>query len=488
MKKEMKKKEVFEFLSGQADFLSAASDAVWDNPETCFQEAKSSEILCRALEEAGFAVERDVAGIKTAFTGTFGHGHPVIGFLGEFDALSGLSQESGCAEKSPLVPGGNGHGCGHNLLGVGALAGAMGMKKYLEETGKEGTVIYFGTPAEEGGSGKTFMAREGCFDGLDCALSWHPGNFNGASSGSTLANCQVYYRYKGVSSHAALTPHLGRSALDAVELLNVGVQFLREHIVPEARIHYAITDTGGFAPNVVQPKAEVLYLMRAPTNVVLDDIYQRVTRIAQGAAMMTDTEVEVDFVKACSNTVPNDVLGQLLTDNLMEAEKPTYSDSEVEFIRKIAATTPDGEKAGLRRRITEIPDHRITPEERARLLARLDEPIHDFVMPFVPSNAVSPVSVDAGDVSWITPTAMCGTATWAAGTPAHSWQAVAVGKSELAHKNMLLAGQVLAGAAIDLIEKPELLAEAKAELERRLNGVTYQCPIPKGVQPRVISK
>lgn len=316
----MDKQKIFSYLESQKEFLAGVSDSVWDTPETCYEENVSAETVCRALEEAGFTVERNVAGISTAFMGTYGHGKPVIGFLGEFDALSGLSQTAGIAEKCPLVPGGNGHGCGHNLLGAGCLAGAMGMKKYLEETGKEGTVIFYGCPAEEGGSGKAFMAREGCFDVLDAALAWHPGCTYGATGGGMLANCQIYFRYKGISSHAAMSPHLGRSALDAVTLFNVGIQFLREHVLPTVRMHYAVTDTGGFSPNVVQPTAEVLCLLRAPENGILADVRSRVEDIARGAALMTGTELEIDFVKACSNVVPNNVLGYAAVENLAAAE------------------------------------------------------------------------------------------------------------------------------------------------------------------------
>ena len=239
--------------------ICAASDAVWDHPETAFQEFKSTEILCELLEKEGFSVERNLAGIQTAFSGRFGHGKPVVGILGEFDALSGLSQESESIEKVPVCEGEPGHGCGHNLLGAGSVAAAIAVKEYLEKNGKEGTVVFFGCPGEEGGSGKGFMARDGVFDELDFAISWHPGDQNEVSVGSSLANYQVFYRFFGTASHAAACPELGRSALDAVELMNTGVQYLREHAIQEARIHYAITNTGGYSPNVVQPFAEVLY-------------------------------------------------------------------------------------------------------------------------------------------------------------------------------------------------------------------------------------
>ncbi len=456
----MTKQELFDYIAGQEEFLNKVSDSVWDNPETCYSEKISSEIICKALEEQGFQVERDVADIPTAFTGTFGHGKPVIGFLGEFDALSGLSQVAGATEKIAVHPGGNGHGCGHNLLGTGCLAAAIGLKKYLEENGKEGTIIFYGCPAEEGGGGKTFMAREGCFDHLDAAIAWHPGDAYGSSAGSTLANCQIYFRYKGISSHAGISPHLGRSALDAVTLFNVGIQFLREHVLPSVRMHYAVTDTGGFSPNVVQPTAEVLVLLRAEDNATVADVRSRVEDIARGAALMTGTELEIDFVKATSNTVPNHVLGRDAVENLKLLKLPEFSKEDVEFYSKISATNKNGN-----------PGH----------------PIADTIPDFKPVEIVFPASSDVGDVSWIVPTVSLSAPTWPVGTAAHSWQAVAVGKSTPAHKATLMVGEAMAGVAVDLIEQPELLEQAKEELNRRLKGSKYECPIPKGVVPRALS-
>ena len=255
------KEQALQSIDREQEAVCCASDKIWDHPETAFQEIKSTEILCELLEKEGFSVERNLAGIATAFSGRFGHGKPVVGILGEFDALSGLSQESEKAEKISIVDGAPGHGCGHNLLGAGSVAAAIAVKEYLKQNEKEGTVVFFGCPGEEGGSGKSFMARDGVFDELDFAITWHPGDQNVVSVGSSLANYQIIYRFYGTAAHAAACPESGRSALDAVELMNTGVQYLREHVIQEARIHYAITNTGGFSPNVVQPYAEVLYLM-----------------------------------------------------------------------------------------------------------------------------------------------------------------------------------------------------------------------------------
>ena len=456
----MDKQAIFSFIAQQEAYLSGLSDAIWDAAETAFQETVSAEILCKALKENGFTVQRDAADIRTAFIGTYGHGKPVIGFLGEFDALSGLSQVANAETRCPIQEGANGHGCGHNLLGVGCLAAAIGLKKYLEESGREGTVIYYGCPAEEGGSGKAFMAREGCFDDLDAAIAWHPGSTFGASGAGMLGNCQVYFHFTGISAHAGISPHLGRSALDAVELMNIGVQFLREHVPTTVRMHYAITNSGGFSPNVVQPKADVLYLLRAPDNEILADVYQRVQRIARGAAMMTDTEVEVDFVKACSNVVPNDTLGYAAVDNLRQIPLPELPEADLKFYSRISATNRGG---------------------------NADAPVDLSVPDYVPTDKIFGASSDVGDVSWVVPTVSIGAPAWPVGTDAHSWQAVSVGKNPIAHKAMLSAGQAMAGLAIDMMEDPDLLAKAKAEHTARLKGRKYECPIPKGVKPRIIS-
>ena len=309
---EMGKQTAWEEIDKKTAEIFAASDEIWGCAETAFTEEKSMKILCDVLKAEGFEVETGLAGVKTAFKGTFGSGKPVIGILGEFDALSGLDQEAGATEKIVVHDGASGHGCGHNMLGTASLSAAIGIKKYLEESKKPGTVIYFGCPGEEGGSGKAFMAKGGVFANLDAAITWHPGDITIADTGSSLANYQVAYKFYGKSAHAGGAPHLGRSALDALELMNMGVQFLREHVIPEARIHYAITNTGGYSPNVVQPYAEVLYLIRAPKNSQVEEIYRRVNKIAEGAAHMTETRVEIDFVKGCSNLMSNKVIAKEL--------------------------------------------------------------------------------------------------------------------------------------------------------------------------------
>ena len=373
------KKEALQAIEREREMICAASDAVWDHPETAFQEFKSTEILCELLEKEGFSVERNLAGIQTAFSGRFGHGKPVVGILGEFDALSGLSQESESIEKVPVCEGEPGHGCGHNLLGAGSVAAAIAVKEYLEKNGKEGTVVFFGCPGEEGGSGKGFMARDGVFDELDFAISWHPGDQNEVSVGSSLANYQVFYRFFGTASHAAACPELGRSALDAVELMNTGVQYLREHAIQEARIHYAITNTGGYSPNVVQPFAEVLYLIRAPKNDQVKELFERVNDIARGAALMTGTRMEMQFVKACSNVVDNTVLEEVLQKNLEEVEREPYTEAELEFAKKLAGTYGGGE-LDVQDLLKRYEKSR-KAEVEAFLNAHKDDVICDYIVP-----------------------------------------------------------------------------------------------------------
>ena len=316
----MDKQTALDLLDEKQDFLFSVSDSIWDNPETDYTETVSSGILMDALKKEGFTVTSGLAGIPSAFSGSYGSGSPVIGILGEFDALSGLSQKACATEKEALEPGGNGHGCGHNLLGTGSLAAAIAVKE---------------CPAEEGGSAKAFMARDGVFKGVDIALSWHPNQLNSVWAFSTLANVRIHYFFKGVSAHAGTSPHLGRSALDALELMNMGVQFLREHIIPEARIHYAITNTGGDAPNVVQAEAESVYLIRAPKNDQVREIYERVNQIARGAAMMCGVEVEIQLEKACSNILVNHTLEEVLYENMKAVGLPEYTEEEYAFASAI---------------------------------------------------------------------------------------------------------------------------------------------------------
>ncbi|WP_282935972.1 M20 family metallopeptidase [Paenibacillus sp. RC67] len=457
-------------IESKKDFFIQISDKIWDYAETRFEEKQSAELLCQALEQEGFTVERGAAGIETAFIGSFGSGKPVVAILGEFDALSGLSQNRGVATHNPVQEGGNGHGCGHNLLGTGSLAAAVALKQYMEEHQLPGTIRYYGCPGEEGGSGKTFMAREGVFNDADFALCWHPAPVNGIMPGNSLANYQVYFKFKGRSSHAAASPHLGRSALDAVELMNVGVNYLREHVIQEARIHYAITNTGGTSPNVVQANAEVLYLIRAPKTPQVEEIYQRVCDIARGAALMTGTQLEIVFDKACSNLIGNSTLEEVMHKQFAELGVPVFNESEKELARAIRETLTEEDLKMFR-----------------RLKGLEDKELADFLLPFsMKGMNVGSGSTDVGDVSWIVPTAQCVTACMAIGTPFHTWQLVAQGGTSIGHKGMLHAGKVMAATALEVMQNPELLEAAKAELNQYLEVEPYVCPIPADVKPSAV--
>ena len=455
----MDKQGVIKYLEERASDFYALSDKIWGNAEIRFKEKESVKDYVSFLEKEGFSVTVGLAGLKTAFSATWGSGKPVIGFLGEYDALPGLSQKAGVAEKSPIEENGNGHGCGHNLLGVGALMGAVGYKHFLESEGKSGTVIYFGCPAEEGGSGKTFMAREGCFNQLDAALSWHPADINMMPPGPVLANDSIRYSFLGKASHAAAAPEAGRSALDALELMNIGVQFLREHMPSSARIHYAITDTGGISPNIVQSHASALYQIRAPYAPELASLYERVNNIAKGAALMTDTQVEIKFLKGTSDTLLIPALDELMYRNMCEIPNPVSRAKDMDFAFEIVKTQKDPATIG-----DSAFDIKPKPWNKA-------------------GNIPLPGSSDVGDVSWVCPVTQCGTSTWPKGTAAHSWQAVACGKSDFAHRGMLYAGEIIAATAVDIYQNPEVIETAWKQLREKTGGLPYNCPIPKEITP-----
>lgn len=475
------KQIAIDYVDARADFFCALADTIWENPELSLKEYGSTATYCETLRQLGFTVRSKLCGIDTAFCGSYGSGRPVIGILGEFDALSGLSQKAGATQPEPVVPGGCGHGCGHNLLGAGSLAAAAAVKAWLEKTGQSGTVIFYGCPGEEGGSGKAFMAREGLWKSLDAALSWHPANVNQVRTGTNNSCIQVMYKFHGLSAHAAGDPYNGRSALDAVELMNVGVQFLREHTTDDCRIHYAILDSGGISPNVVQAHATVLYMVRA--NRVADSVklQARVDQIAQGAALMTDTTFDRVFIDGTAELLPNYTIEKLLQENMELVGCPAYDTEDVALAQALRASC-DGETVppGIGAKC----DEQIAQKVR-ELTENMTKPINDFIMPPYSGNVFIPGSTDVGDVSWLTPTSQVDIATWPAGVPHHSWQVVSCGKSGLAHKGMLMAAKVLAATAIDLMEKPEALQAAQAEFARRAAS-GYVCPIEPGEEPKAI--
>ncbi|RDI62401.1 M20 family metallopeptidase [Microvirga subterranea] len=445
------------------------SDRIWATPELAFEEHRSVEAQIAMLEAEGFRITRNVGGMATAFVAEFGRGGPVVGILGEFDALPDLAQKSGEISHAPTIAGTPGHGCGHNLLGAGSALAAVALKDALEAEGIAGTVRYYGCPAEESGSGKTFMARAGLFHDLDAAFCWHPSVVNEVQTTSSLACIQAYFRFRGRASHAAAAPHVGRSALDAVELMNVGVNYMREHMPSDARVHYAITNTGGDAPNVVQAYAESLYLVRSPHLPDAERLFERVKKIAEGAALMTETSVSVQITDATSNVVPNKVLQEAMYENMRRLGPPTFDDADFAFaekLRKAALTEEDV--------VASVKPHDMSLKSRI---------LHDGLLAMPTREEVMMGTTDVGDVSWIVPTVQCHTACFAIGTPFHTWQLVAQGNLPAAHKGMVLAAKAMASTAADCLRNPDLIARAKAELKERTGGRDYVCPIPDDVTP-----
>ena len=477
----MQKKDALAVIDDKQSLFTSVSDKIWEYAELSLLEYQSMELYCKVLAENGFTVEKGLCNVPTAFSGSFGSGKPVIGILGEFDALSGLSQKCGVPQREERIPGGSGHGCGHNMLGAGSLAAAFAVKAYLEQTGKSGTVIFFGCPGEEGGAGKAFMARERAWEKLDAALSWHPGHFNQVTTGSCISCIQVEYKFTGIAAHAAGNPEQGRSALDAVQLMNIGVEFLREHMPDTARIHYAITDAGGNSPNVVQPTAQVLYMVRAPKVREAMKLQARVDKIAEAAAMMTETQLTRRFIDGTANTVSNERLEKLLYQNFLEVGAPTFNEEEKAFAQQLV----DSYEMKVEGTFVDELEDQLTAEEFAQVLEKSQggkAPLLDFIIPYRHSKKVEMGSTDVGDVSWLTPTAQVGTSCFAAGAPGHSWQTVSIGATSIGHKGLLCAGKVLAGAAIDLIDHPEILGEAHEEFLRKTKE-GYVCPIPDDAVP-----
>ena len=461
-------KDVWSQVDARRQPYIELSDRIWSYAELAYKEHRSAADIEAALRAEGFRVETRVAGIPTAMVGEAGSGGPVIAILGEYDALPGLSQEAGVARHQPLPGEGNGHGCGHNLLGSGALLAASAVKAWLERTGTPGRVRFYGCPAEEGGAAKTFMVRAGAFKDVDVALSWHPAPWTGVWEAKSLANTRIDFSFKGRAAHAASAPHLGRSALDAVELMNVGVNYMREHMPSDARIHYAYLDAGGIAPNVVQAHAKVRYLIRATDLQQMNQLAERVRKIAQGAALMTETEVQVRVVSAVSNLLANAPLEQSMHGMMTRLGGGYFDLKDLEDAQRFRASVTDQDVESSWKRFG-------MPIQHGKLLA-------DMVVPLEAATTMAG-STDVGDVSWVVPTVQARGATCILGTPGHSWQLTAQGKLPMAHKGMVNAAKVIAGTAVEVLVDSALLAQAKADHAERTRKVPYVCPIPEGVEP-----
>lgn len=456
--------------------LIQLAKTVFDSPEPGFCEWESSKAQVAFLKEKGFEVTENVADTKTGYVASYGKGKPVIALLGEFDALYGLGQVCDVAQYKPDGKE-MGHGCGHHLLGVGCIGAGLLVKEYLEKNHKEGTIRIYGCPAEESGSGKAYMARDGVFDDVDIAYSWHPSIYHMVVTGSSQSCIQCFFRFHGVSSHAAGSPERGRSALDAVELMDVGVNYLREHMESSDRVHYAITNAGGLSPNVVQAEAEVKYLIRSTTNKKCQALYERVCKIAQGAAMMTETSVDVVFDEGLSNTIVNFALEDVLYEAFQEIGVPEYTAEDLQYAQqfKDSYTSPIS--------LEQLP---IATKDKLALMDHMkQEPICNYIIEQNHSDICEMGSTDVGDVSWVVPTTTLNTACYSYGAEAHSWQWVAQGKSSIAMKGMLTASQVLARACEKVYEDETIIAKATEEFKKRVEPDGYFCLIPKEVKPHI---
>lgn len=437
-----KTEDVLKKLDSKAEAYGTIAQNIWDLAEMGYQEEKSSALLQKTLSDAGFNIKTGVAGIPTAFIAEYGSGSPIIAIMGEYDALPGLSQEAVAEKKSAGKAAG--HACGHHLFGTASTAAAIATKDWMVSNKTEGTIRFYGTPAEEGGSGKVYMVREGLFNDVDVALHWHPSSQNAASAGAALANKSAKFRFYGVSSHAAAAPEMGRSALDGVEAMNAMVNMMREHIIQEARIHYVITD-GGKAPNVVPDFAEVYYYARHNTRNVVIDIFDRIVKAAEGAAIGTGTTMDYEMIGGTHELLPNLTLQKVMHDNLSKVGGLEYTADEKAFADKIAISL--GQK------------------EADLATAKNIQPYKTEGRAFG--------STDVGDVSFAVPTVGMGAATWVPGTPAHSWQAVAAGGTSIGNKGMMVAAKTLTLTAIDLFKNKDIVTKAKAEfMEKR--GADFQ--------------
>lgn len=440
------KKAVIQSLEAKKQqYVDVATD-IWNLAELGYKEGKSANLLQSMLKEEGFTIETGVAGIPTAFTATFGSGTPVIGVLGEYDALPGFSQDA-VPFKKELAGNTNGHACGHHLFGSASAAAAIAVKNWLKTTGRKGTIRFYGTPAEEGGAGKVYMVRAGLFQDVDAVIHWHPGDDNNANPISSLSNKSAKFRFRGIASHAAASPERGRSALDGVEALNYMVNMMREHIPEKSRVHYVIT-RGGEAPNVVPAFAEVYYYIRHPEMDIVKDIFNRVTKAAEGAALGTGTTMDYEVIHGVYNLLPNQILSTNLFENLKTVGGVTYDKTEEDFALKIFPS--------LNRKDVNISDAAL-------------------VKPYADQSDEAFGSTDVGDISWLVPTAGISSATWVPGTAAHSWQAVAAGGMSIGHKGMMVAAKTMALTIMDCLVNPEMLKNAKLELlKRRGDSFKYE--------------
>ena len=450
--------QLLQLVDQNAPHWKEVSKQIWNYAELGYHETKSSDLLQEQLKAAGFRVQAGVADEPTAFIASYGEGKPVVAILGEFDALPGLSQQT-VPTKDPVKAGAPGHGCGHNLLGSGAALAAVSLKQYMESHHMPGTLRYYGTPAEEGGSGKVYMVRAGAFKDVDVVLQWHPGTENSVANGGQLAVASAKFTFHGTAAHAAMAPDRGRSALDAVMLMGTGVEYLREHVPSNTRIHYIISK-GGVAPNIVPDLAQIDLMARSPFNSTLQEVWERIQKIAQGAVLMTGTTLEVKSIGGDANIIPNDPLAARAQKNLEEVGGYTLDPDQKKFAEQLQKTfgmdTPPNLDA-----------------------TNQIEPLRKFD-PNAPM-----ASTDVGDVSWNVPTIGFSAATWPAGTAAHTWQAAATSGMSIGQQGMVVAAKAIALTALDLFTDPALVQAAKDDFKKQLAGKSYYTPIPADQKPLI---
>ncbi len=470
--------KIIELVESKKDRILDASDRIHDFAEMAYEEVKSAAVLTEILREEGFEVREGLAGMPTCFTGTWENGGMTVGILGEYDALDMLSQVGGCTYKNPLKEGAPGHGCGHCALGTGALAAAVAIKDYLSENQLPGTVIYYGCPAEEGAGAKQFMARDGLFDCCDFVYTWHPAPVNEVSNDSSNAIMGANFSFRGVSAHAGGSPWAGRSALDAAELMSVGCNYLREHILDGERIHYAYADAGGTSPNVVPDYARVKYEVRSPKVRQVKELFERVVNVAKGAALMTETAMEYEITMAFSDSLNNSVLAEKASRAMQEIGAPEWTEEDF----ALAKAYLDSFDKLSREVIAEDLKGQFGAEA---VPAIMEKPLHSEVIPYNPAvSKVLGTSTDVGDVTYAVPTCSVNVAACCLGCIGHTWQMAGQAGSVLAHKGLLTAAKVMALSAIRMMADPGAVEAAKKETLLRSGG-RYECPLPDSVKPPV---
>jgi len=466
-------RQTIKSVKANQDLLIDVSDQIWQFAELGLEEFKSSSLLIKTLNEAGFSVSSNVADMPTAFYADYGKGKPVIGILGEYDALPRLNQKA-TPFREVFTEGAPGHGCGHNLLGVGSLGAVLAVKDAIDLGNITGTIRYYGCPAEETFNAKGYMVKEGLFDDVDIALTWHPGNFNMLNLMSSLAMNSAVFKFHGRTAHAAGDPQNGRSALDAVELMNVGANFMREHMISDARLHYVITH-GGDVPNVVPAEAEVHYFVRAPERHQVEDLYARLVNIAKGATLMTETTMEIDFLSGMYNTMYTKVVDDVISNSMKKVGAPRFNKDDIAFANELNKSIPTNSLEGYYRLIP--------PDMMEFAKAILSQPLNKIIIPPMGKDKVMPGSTDVADVSWKVPLGEFGTACEITGSPGHSWQNVATSGMSIGHKGMLTAAKILAVSALEFMQNPNLVENALKEHNIAHKDKPYKSPLPEGLKP-----